>query len=89
MKKEFIPYELAVKLKELSNLQKQLNLYIKEKHTQEECIGFIDGYNKAKEEGVFTLEDMEKALSESFKAQQEGYNITTKEIINQIQQSKK
>lgn len=27
--------------------EKSLNQYIEEKHTQEECIGFIDGYEKA------------------------------------------
>lgn len=30
-------------------LQKALDIYIKEKHTQEECIGFIDGFEKAME----------------------------------------
>jgi len=30
-------------------LQKALDIYIKEKHTQKECIGFIDGFNKAQE----------------------------------------
>lgn len=27
------------------SLQEALNEYIKQHHTQEECIGFIDGYN--------------------------------------------
>ena len=31
----------------MKSLEKSLNEYIKEKHTQEECSGFIDGYNKA------------------------------------------
>jgi len=31
------------------DLEIQLNAYIKDKHTQEECTGFIDGYNSAKE----------------------------------------
>lgn len=31
------------------DLKNQLNAYIKGKHTQEECEGFIDGYNSAKE----------------------------------------
>jgi hypothetical protein len=30
-------------------LETQLNAYIKDKHTQEECTGFIDGYKSAKE----------------------------------------
>lgn len=29
---------------------KALQQYIKDKHTQEECIGFIDGYEAKKEE---------------------------------------
>jgi len=28
-------------------LADDLSAYIKEKHTQEECVGFIDGYNAA------------------------------------------
>lgn len=31
------------------DLEKQLNAYIKDKRTQEECVGFVDGYNSAKE----------------------------------------
>jgi len=27
-------------------LEKALNKYIKEQHTQEECVGFIDGYKE-------------------------------------------
>ena len=31
-------------------LAKELNIFIKEKHTQEECTGFINGFEKAMEE---------------------------------------
>lgn len=31
----------------MKSLETSLSIYIKEKHTQEECVGFIDGYNKA------------------------------------------
>lgn len=30
-------------------MEKQLDKYIKEKHTQEECVGFIDGFAAAME----------------------------------------
>ena len=30
----------------MENLQKALNDYIDGKHTQQECVGFIDGFNK-------------------------------------------
>jgi hypothetical protein len=49
---------------------------------------FVIGYNKAKEKYKYTEEDLRKALSESFKASQEGYNITCDEIIQSIQQPK-
>jgi len=45
-------------------------------------------YNKAKEKYKYTEEDMRKALSESFKASQDGYNITSDEIIQSLQQPK-
>ena len=32
---------------EQDKLAKSLDVYIKEKHTQEECTGFIDGYENA------------------------------------------
>jgi hypothetical protein len=50
--------------------------------------GIILGYNKAKEKYKFTEEDVKNALSESFKASQEGYQITTDEIIQSLSQSK-
>ena len=41
-----------------------------------------------KEKYKYTEEDMRKALSESFKASQDGYNITSDEIIQSLQQPK-
>ncbi len=38
--------------------QDSLNTYVKEKHTQEECIGFIDGYEKAVNDFEELFEDM-------------------------------
>jgi len=37
--------ELQKELK--SSFQRKINTYIKERHTQEECIGFVDGYEAA------------------------------------------
>lgn len=42
--------------------------YIKEKHTTEECSGFIDGYEKCQEEMAdkkYTEEDMKEAFKQS------------------------
>ena len=43
--------------------------------------GFIDGYNKSQETHPFSMEDVQFMLSEAFKASQEGYQITSDEII--------
>jgi hypothetical protein len=48
--------------KQNPQLQKALDIYIKEKHTQEECIGFIDGFEKA-QRNMFSLDDMKKACA--------------------------
>jgi len=40
--------------------------YVNSKHTQEECIGFIDGYNKAKEKYKYTEEDLRKAWNAAY-----------------------
>jgi hypothetical protein len=39
---------------------KPLDNYIRERHNQDEYVGFIDGYNKAKEKYKYTEEDMVK-----------------------------
>ena len=41
---------------------KPLDDYIREKHNQDRCMGFIDGYNKAKE-NTYTEEEIDKLLS--------------------------
>ena len=46
-----------------------MNEYIKEGHTQEECIGFIAGFNKAMQlnkDKLFTVEDMKEAYGRGF-----------------------
>jgi hypothetical protein len=48
--------------------------------------GWEDGYNKSKEKYKYTEDDVRKALSESFKASQDGYNITSDEIIQSLHQ---
>lgn len=44
-------------------LEEVLTKYVKEKHTQDECIGFIDGY-KAQEEKIKALEEEIERLNE-------------------------
>jgi hypothetical protein len=41
------------------------------------------------QETLYTEEQVRKALSKSFKASQEGYNITSDEIIQSLKQNKK
>ena len=47
---------------ELDGVGQPLTDYIKEKHNQAECIGFIDGYTKAREKYEFSREDMAKVI---------------------------
>jgi len=47
-------------------------------------LSYLKGYKKAKETYKFTEEDLRNALSESFKASQEGYQITSDEIIQSL-----
>lgn len=54
--------------------------------------GYEKGYNQALEdnkEKKYTEEDVYKALSEAFMSFEEGYNITSKEIIQSILSSKR
>ena len=46
-------------------------------------VGYQEGKDKTKE-NLYTEEQVRKALSESFKASQEGYNITSDEIIKSL-----
>lgn len=51
-------------------------------------LGFKDGYNQALEdnkEKKYTKEDLRKALSQAFMASQEGYQITSDEIVQSLQ----
>jgi len=69
--------------------------YVFLKHTQEECIGFIDGYNKAKEKYNLTLDKLlDLYIEESgygmdmwSKEENATMNIVTK-IIQSLQQPK-
>ena len=82
---------------------KPLDDYIRNKHTQEECIGFIDGYQKAKETYKYTEADLRKAVElarkGSVKDTYNGYgrpteprfvldNQSTDEIIQSLKQPK-
>jgi hypothetical protein len=46
---------------EIEPIGQPLTDYVNQKRTQEECIGFIDGYNKAREKFEFTERDLRKA----------------------------
>ena len=49
------------------DMSKQLTRYVNEKHTQEECIGFIAGYKQAKSETMFSLEDMKECYNDAIR----------------------
>lgn len=51
--------------------EKSLNQYIEEKHTQEECIGFIDGYEKALKDSK--VPEMFEILESVLELQKENY----------------
>lgn len=56
--------------------QKSLNQYINEKHSQEECIGFIDGYEKALKDSK--APEMFEMIQELLKElSYHGYNNST------------
>lgn len=58
--------------------------YIQEKHNQERCVGFMDGYNKAREKYKFTERDLDYAIDWAIKKGREG-NVTITDIDNYIQ----
>lgn len=44
-------------------LSKALQDYIKDKHTQEECIGFIDGYQEAEKKYLAQVSDLKEQIA--------------------------
>ena len=80
-------------------IQNPLNEYIKARHTQEECIGFIDGFNKAMElnkDKLFTVEDIQNILESDedliyLTADEQGnvkFILDEEVLINSLQQPK-
>lgn len=55
-------------------MEKELTLYIREKHTQEECIGFIDGFNEAKKV-LYTKEEVMQLVRKAFEAGYKKYEV--------------
>lgn len=55
-------------------MEKELTLYIREKHTQEECIGFIDGFVQAKKV-LYTKEEVFDLMYKAFEAGYKKYEI--------------
>lgn len=70
-----------VKKEYYSNVGQKVQLPKTNKEFQAMGDGFIVGYNKSQETHPFNEKDVRFMLSEAFKASQEGYQITTDEII--------
>ncbi len=64
---------------------KPLDNYIRERHNQDECVGFIDGYNKAKEKYKYTEEDVMKAYDFGSNAL---LGVSKNSLIQSLQQPK-
>lgn len=63
---------------------KPMQDYINEKHNQDECVGFIDGYNKAREKFKFSQEELIWAIQEAYGHGQDDEDYTVKESIYAI-----
>jgi len=68
--KKIIATDNSFKLEGISQFEleetivgKPLDDYIREKHTQEECIGFIAGYRAAQSKGCYTKEDLREVIN--------------------------
>jgi len=53
--------EVDITIPKVEVIGKPMEDYIRAKHTQEECIGFIDGWNTAKEK-LYTEKEVEELL---------------------------
>ena len=64
--------------------------YIKEQHTQEECSGFIDGYEKYQEnmaDKKYTEEDLRQAIERTYRyVDNDGWSLDyiKEDIINSL-----
>jgi hypothetical protein len=70
---------------------KPLDNYIRERHNQDECVGFIDGYNKSKEKYKYTEEDLRIAIQQAFLSgveRLEDFEKVESMIMENIQQPK-
>lgn len=68
---------MTTEQKEKLMLADDLTAYINEKHTQEECIGFIDGYNAALTKlKLFSIQDVRESYTQKDidNAYKKGYN---------------
>jgi hypothetical protein len=61
-----------------------LDYYIRQKHSQDRCMGFIDGYNarKAEEKTLYNDDEVEELLSEFFDRHTNAQNANIKEWFN-------
>ena len=55
-------------------MEKELTLYIKEKHTQEECIGFIDGFKEA-EKVLYSKSEVFDLMCKAFESGFKKYDV--------------
>jgi hypothetical protein len=67
---------------------KPLDNYIRERHNQDECVGFIDGYNKAKEKYKYTEADLFQAVIKARDGYFSSFNTCFDEIKQSLQQPK-
>lgn len=67
-----------------------MNDYIKAKNNQDKCIGFIDGYNKAKETYKYTEDDLRRAFNAGLmnKYSRTGEAVAETEFIQSLNQPK-
>jgi len=69
-----------------NELAKSLNIYIKERHNQDECIGFIDGFNTGYDSQQQKIDQLEREVEE-LKKHKTHLNNTISTQAKQLKQS--
>lgn len=72
----------------INSMSVELSEYVNDKHTQEECIGFIDGYNVAQKKGIYTKEDMHKMYERGRNDESDKIYKSFNETIEEIEENK-
>jgi hypothetical protein len=69
--------------KVLKQLASELEYYVKAKHTQEECIGFIDGFERANELfALYSVSQQSELLDRLDKIENWAYNNAKNEDLD-------